>query len=1243
MSPRTHIELVKSRGWLLLLLLTMSMGRMSAAVVDDAVARAVASDFMQSQIGKPLLSDGGNLQLVYTEPSIALPGAADYYVFNGVDGFLIVAGDDRSDVVLGYGEGALDLNNLPCGMQWLLDEYRTRMEWLHTHPEVDIKKSEASSSSVVEPLLTCHWGQQEPFRDQCPTIDGKHCKTGCVATAMAQVMYYWKFPPVAPELDGYRTSTEKIEVAALPSVPLAWDDMLDRYSSGTYSESQGAAVATLMRYCGQSCKTDYGIASSSAWIVDQLAGMKKFGYDPNASLVDRLDYNEEEWRSMMLEDLYDGYPIICSGSGPAGSHNFVVDGYDGSKFHINWGWYGSSDGYFALDGFLDYNNSRQMLHRLCPDESRFGYNFMKDGVYYKKIGEDSVMVVRKNNSGNAYSGSVFIPDTVFFCGTPYLVTQLEDNLFMGCTGLTSVSIPNTIKTLCPSFFKNCRGLSSVRLSNNLKSIGSEAFAGCISLANISIPDSVTYIGESAFMGCWSLTSVSIPNTIKTLNLSLFENCKSLTSVMLPNELNRIGNQVFMNCISLANISIPDSVTYIGESVFMGCSGLTSVSIPNTIKTLSPRLFENCTGLTSVRLPNELSRIGSSAFRGCTNLQSISIPASVKQIDGQFTFNGCQNLSTVEIENLASWCSIEFEITGSYQFSYSNPLIYASHLYIGGEEVTELVIPSSVSRIGKSAFCHLPSLSRVVIPATIASIGDKAFARCGSIDRLDLPDLESWMAIDFQGSESTPMPHASKIYFDGIEMSHELEFPDGITRIPANAFRNCNIITSVSFPSSIVKIGADAFAGCNSLEKVVIQDLAAWCRIDFENNGSNPMRNAGSTVYTDGHPVTQLELPEGITSISDFAFIGAPFEKVTFPSTLVSIGANAFIYASIKQVVFPNSLVSIGKSAFSYVPLVNVEFPPNLTTIGEGAFTGCGLVELTLPEGLVGLGKAAFSFCQKLEKVHIGAGLEAIPESAFAYCIRLSEVYLPPTVKKIRRAAFTDCTSLTTMPMADSLEVIGDAAFIRTGISYLKTGNTLTTIGDLAFEACDNLTEVVLDNQVTSLGRDAFSYDFSLQTLVVGDGVHVIPNSLCSDCSYLKSVTLGQKVDTVEQGAFEGCSLISTITCKAKVPPIMSVSSSWLPPAYFHSSVFNNATLYVPRRSLDAYRSAPIWKNFQNIVGVDMVIIPGDVNDDEEVNVADVNATIDTILSGGYQEDMDLNSDGEVNVADVNALINLILQ
>ncbi len=999
MSPRTHIELVKSRGWLLLLLLTMSMGRMSAAVVDDAVARAVASDFMQSQIGKPLLSDGGNLQLVYTEPSIALPGAADYYVFNGVDGFLIVAGDDRSDVVLGYGEGALDLNNLPCGMQWLLDEYRTRMEWLHTHPEVDIKKSEASPSSVVEPLLTCRWGQQDPFRDQCPTINGKHCNTGCVATAMAQVMYYWKHPSKAPELDGYRTTTEKIEVAALPSVPLAWDDMLDRYSSGTYSESQGAAVATLMRYCGQSCKTDYGIASSSAWIVDQLAGMKKFGYDPNASLVDRLDYNEEEWRSMMLEDLYDGYPIICSGSGPAGSHNFVVDGYDGSKFHINWGWYGSSDGYFALDGFLDYNNSRQMLHRLCPDESRFGYNFMKDGVYYKKIGEDSVMVVCNKETGNTYSGSVFIPDTVYFGGLPYLVTQIGDQAFMGCTGLTSVRLP----------------------------------------------DSLSSIGTQAFMGC--------------------------------------------------------------------------------------------TGLTCLRLPNELNRIE-----------------------------------------------------------------------------------------------------------------DKAFAGCGSFERLDLPDLESWMAIDIQGSESNPMAYARKIYFDGIEMSHEFEFPDGITRIPANAFRNCNIITSVSFPSSIVKIGADAFADCKSLKKIVIQNLAAWCRIDFENYGSNPMSNSLSSsmwdmeeiaVYNDGHPVTQLEIPEGITTISDFAFIGAPFENVTFPSSLVSIGANAFSCVPIRQVIFPSNLISIGAYAFSHVPLVNVEFPPNLTTIGEGAFTECALVELTLPEGLVELGKEAFCNCCYLEKVHIGAGLEVIPECVFLFCFRLSEVYLPPTVKQIRRRAFAFCGNLTTMPIIDSVEVIEASAFSDSGISYLKTGNTLTTIGDYAFSSCVDLTEVVLDNQVTSLGTEAFSDDYSLQTLVVGDGVHVIPKSLCSYCDDLKSVTLGKRVDTVEQGAFKGCSLISTITCKAKVPPIMSGSNS--SNSYFHSSVFNNATLYVPRRSLDAYRSAPIWKNFQNIVGVDMVIIPGDVNDDEEVNVADVNALIDTILSGGYQEDMDLNSDGEVNVADVNALIDLILK
>lgn len=360
----------------------------------------------------------------------------------------------------------------------------------------------------------------------------------------------------------------------------------------------------------------------------------------------------------------------------------------------------------------------------------------------------------------------------------------------------------------------------------------------------------------------------------------------------------------------------------------------------------------------------VTAISEYAFYWCPEMTSIHIPKSVKRIEGNMCFYSCEKLSIVEIESLESWCNIDFEKSNGYSFSYSNPLSYAHHLYMNGEELTELVIPSGVTRIGASAFCKLSSLSRLEIPSSLTSIGQAAFDGCGSIERLDIPDLETWIKIDIQGRESNPMGHARNIYLNGIEMPHDLVIPDTTTLISAGAFNGCHAITSVSIPPSVKTIGADAFLKCDSLERLEIQDVAAWCNIVFGSVGSNPMSNAipeawwdeqTVKVYINGNHLTQLDVPDGVTSIGDYAFAGATFDHITFPNSVV--------------------------------------------TIGDGAFQHTKLTEVTLPENLETLGKSAFYYCTALKKVQINTGLEVIPEWAFYWCYSLSDVSLASTVKK----------------------------------------------------------------------------------------------------------------------------------------------------------------------------------------------------------------------------------------------------
>lgn len=361
----------------------MSMD-MAAAGIDAAGARTRALQFLNSQQRNILSTSPRQLSLVHTEKSKADARLADYYVFNADDGsaFVIVAGDDRAAGVLACGNHAIDMDDVPCNMQWLLDHYSKQMDYLRAHPEEPVMAGAGQNSVVVSPLVSCTWNQRAPFYNQCPTSGTQHCLTGCVATAMAQVMYYWKYPAQAPALDGYTSEVNGATVDALPGGTFDWDNMLDVYPTNATAQ-QKDAVAMLMRYCGQACHMGYGTSASGAYSDDELEGMKTFGYNNDAVLLDRDDFTADEWAAMIEQQLAAGCPILYGGvdADKNAGHAFVVDGCGGGMYHINWGWSGSGDGYFVLDAFttmnLQYSSEQQMLYQVYPA----GYLYDKHAAF----------------------------------------------------------------------------------------------------------------------------------------------------------------------------------------------------------------------------------------------------------------------------------------------------------------------------------------------------------------------------------------------------------------------------------------------------------------------------------------------------------------------------------------------------------------------------------------------------------------------------------------------------------------------------------------------------------------------------------------------------------------------------------------------------------------------------------------------------------------------------------------------
>lgn len=357
-----------------------------------------------------------NLKLVYTAESLKVGSnnqlsnkiaqVVPFYVLSAENhGYVIVAGDDRVIPILGYAdEGVFDPNNIPPNMQKWFEGYKAEIRYviennIAASPEIQADwkalqsgmnlKSQTFTSSVA-PLIATKWDQSPYYNDQCPFDNSKSERTvtGCVATAMAQVMKYWNYPKTGSGFHSYNHTTYGTLSANFGSTTYDWANMPNQLTSAS-STAQKNAVATLMYHCGVSVDMNYGLAAtggSSAYVISsaspdtictEYALKTYFGYKNTLQGIKKANYTISNWMNLLKTELDSGRPIVYAGFGDGG-HCFICDGYDNNNyFHFNWGWGGSYDGYFALDalnptsggtggGSYSYNNGQQAIIGIEP-------------------------------------------------------------------------------------------------------------------------------------------------------------------------------------------------------------------------------------------------------------------------------------------------------------------------------------------------------------------------------------------------------------------------------------------------------------------------------------------------------------------------------------------------------------------------------------------------------------------------------------------------------------------------------------------------------------------------------------------------------------------------------------------------------------------------------------------------------------------------------------------------------------
>lgn len=1141
---------------------------LSARQRSDEELKAIAKGFLQSE--RLRTKRANPISKTY---SIAQHLEHVSIVAEGQNAFVIVTNDDSSKPIVGYSFTEYNDKEVPENFQW----------WLRAMNASIAKNAQkallpAGLPESVSPLLRTTWGQMAPFNRLCPS----RFPTGCVATAMAQFMYYYRYP-----LQGTGTHANGDLTFDYGNTVFQWGNMLASYDE--YNVQQANAVATLMLACGIAVDMVYESDGSGAYFSDIVDALKDhFGYQ-KGNLYNRNSY-ADDWMGLIYNELSGQRPVLYGGQNESNGHVFIIDGYDAEgNVHINWGWNGNYDGYFdinALDpeGDGGYNQQQQMIVGCREYEPHPNLTTMKFTTSGTTLPNDSQTIKFSiTNDGIAFNGSVnlFLSQsetelgskvkskslsleneqskelsfsiTPESAGTYYLtLTSDEDGKNIIGTGTLIIS-DNTetitfqdpaVKAICvANWDKNGDGELSYGEAAAVNSIGF-AFKGSniISFDELRYFKGLTSIEYSAFADCENLVSITIPEKVSSIKVGLkegyiesaFLGCSGLKSIRVEkgnsyydsrNDCNAIietaSNELIIGC---QNTMIPDDIKIIGTAAFYKCTGLTSISIPEGVTSIFVSAFEYCSNLASLALPESVGYIGCNAFANCTSLTSINIPQRVTSIESM-TFWVCTSLQSV-------------------------------------------TIPESITFIGSRAFWGCSSLTSITIPKSVRTICREAFSSCSGLTSMKVDEgnpifdsredcnaiIETSTNLLCAGCQSTMIPQSVTAIaanaFDGMTSLTSITIPEGVTTIGGWAFDNCTGLTSITIPSSVTDIGMAAFQDCENLTSIVLQD---------------GLTNIGDWAFNLCRGLTSVTIPDGVHSIGSHAFyqcgklttvvLGANVENIgdeAFPCLKVvkcyaedvpSAGNNAFHKFEkerLRTLMVPEKSIEKYKITSpwnEFEAIVAIEAIDGFNVIFADAIAKSICVtnwdtdgdgELSRTEAVLveTIGREfENSDITSFDELQYFTGLYRIDYNIFNGCSNLTSICIPKNVTFIAQFAFRGCDNLTSIhvdsgnPVYDSREDCN--AIIETTTNTLLFGCKGT----------------VIPHTVTAIGVLAFSGCSGLTSIIIPNSVTSIGDHAFVNCKDLSSVTMSSSVTSIGNDAFLNCKDLSSVTLPSSVTSI----------------------------------------------------------------------------------------------------------
>ncbi len=806
------------------------------------------------------------------------------------------------------------------------------------------------------------------------------------------------------------------------------------------------------------------------------------------------------------------------------------------------------------------------------------------------------------------SGTVTVPATVTYEGKTYRVVEIGYSAFAQNKRITQVNIPGSVTSIGKYAFNQCKGLTKMTIPDNVTSIGEGAFKSCAGLTKMSIPDNVTSIGSGAFSYCTGLTEVTLPKNITKLSRSLFRDCYALRGITIPNSVTTIEGQAFYLAFNMEEVTIGKGVTSIGDEAFRGLSKITKMNV----------------------LPEVPPAAGADAFLGVGRDITVEVPfssfAAYKAADPWKEFTNMQpyvtngfvadnlvykirewNVSVrldgyvTEPKGLLDIPEIVTDKGATYSVTEINDESFA---YC--EELTELIIPSTVTVIGSHAFHYNRKFTQITVRATEPPfIGEGAFANTERSIPVFVPatSLEAYQAADgwkeftnlqakdmsiiivndlkYRITDETAREVELIGYKDGVPIPTELpatvlysgkEY--SVTRIGNRAFAECFWISSFILPNSVKSIGEEAFSYCWELSEITIP---------------NSVETIEKAAFAYNF-MSKITIGSGVKSIGDEAFADNDsfVEMTVLAAVPPTVGTDAF--RGTKRDI----PVHVPGASFDAYKAADVWKDFNLWDMDLITFIANGLKYRFTDKDkknveLIGYETAppdVLKIPATVTNDGTTCSVTAIGKEAFVGCKGILGVTIPASVTSIGAGAFEECEKIMILTIPASVTAIGEKAFAGSGLMRVTIPAGVTSIGAGAF-ATPSITQINVESGNTSYcSEDGVLFNKEKTMLMqypAGklETSYVVPGTVTRiedvaflDCQFLYKVTLPGSLTSIGTQAFVGCTYLEEMIVLAAVPPIAEEDA--------FDEVSRDIPVSVPAASLEAYKAAEVWKEFTNL-------------------------------------------------------------